>query len=126
MKDIVGVLDNYDQGSFCTGNADEWPLPEAEEGSDLRRVLDRGSFICAYNQDSVLTTQGGLLVLDTSDPNNPQGALVEWWAALITKVSDYYNRPLSSFFFFFFFLFFSFFSFFSFFLFFQPLITLTL
>mmetsp|Transcript_5737 Transcript_5737/g.7469 ORF Transcript_5737/g.7469 Transcript_5737/m.7469 type:complete len:335 (+) Transcript_5737:82-1086(+) len=94
-KDIVGVLDNYDQGSFCTGNADEWPLPEAEEGSDLRRVLDRGSFICAYNQDSVLTTQGGLLVLDTSDPNNPQGALVEWWAALITKVSDYYNRPLS-------------------------------
>jgi len=80
---IFGGMVNISSTSFCTGNADDWETPPLETGengkSDLTRVLDRGEFICGYpaNMFYQQSLAGGQIMLDTADPNNVYGALVD-------------------------------------------------
>lgn len=95
----------------CTGPAEAWPTaPSAEPGSDLARVLSRGSFICgtttALAPCPVYETVLGQPILkcrrttDEDENENPKnnntscyGALVDWYAALTAKVGDMYGVP---------------------------------
>jgi len=84
--------------SFCTGNADSWETPPLETGegggSDLAVVLDRGEFICGYPSNLFYqqSLQAGQVLLDTADPNNVQGALVDWWEALGKELGRMYGK----------------------------------
>ena len=100
MERIQGIFHNkvdIDSTSFCTGNADAWETPPVDKSdsnsSDLARVLDRGEFICGYPGNLLYQQSlgGGQIMLDTADPNNVQGALVDWWDELGKELGRMYN-----------------------------------
>jgi hypothetical protein len=88
---------DIDSTSFCTGNADAWETPPSEASNsnenDLARVLDRGEFICGYPGDLLFQQSlgDGQIILDTADPNNVQGVLVDWWDELGNELGRMYN-----------------------------------
>lgn len=84
--------------SFCTGNAASWETPPLETGetggSDLATVLDRGEFVCGYPKDLFYqqSLQAGQVLIDTTDPNNVQGAIVDWWDELGKELGRMYGK----------------------------------
>ena len=83
--------------SFCTGNADNCDIPSLEAGktggSDLSKILDRYEFICGYVAYTfyLQSLSFGHVLLDTTDPDNVDGSLVDWQKALRNELGRMYD-----------------------------------
>lgn len=78
----------------CIGQP--WPLPDALPGSDLAAVLANKVFTCSYVASQVtMMSNNEVVLVNSTDPNNVTGLLVEFWNALIADMGVAYNTELS-------------------------------
>jgi hypothetical protein len=91
----ANIIDNFEGvslASFCTGGADQWPTLQGDDrGSVLERVIEKKEFVCGYIANFVYTTIDGQVMLDTSDPENVSGALVDLFDAIGTAMGKAYG-----------------------------------
>lgn len=83
-----------ESASLCSGAPDNWPVPTPEEGSDLQRVLDTGEFWCGFPTGLAFASEDtGRPFIDSMDPDNTTGYIVDYWAKIGEKIGAMYNRP---------------------------------
>lgn len=94
FSDLVDIKST----SFCTGNAARWETPKLDDGnggqSDLAAAIERGYLTCGYPKDLFFqqSLEAGQVLLDTIDPNNVQGVLVDWWDELGKELGRMYGK----------------------------------
>ena len=82
-----------EMASLCSGAPDNWPVPEVEAGSDLQRVLDTGEFWCGYPTGLAFASEStSLPFIDSMDPSNTTGYIVEFWDKVGEQIALMYDR----------------------------------
>jgi hypothetical protein len=83
-----------ESSSSCSGAPENWPLPTPEEGSDLQRVLDSGEFKCGFPSGLAFSSEvTGKDFLNSMDPSETTGYIVDYWDKIGEKIGDMYDMP---------------------------------
>ena len=81
-----------EMASLCSGAPENWPIPVPEEGSDLQRVLETGEFWCGYPTGLAFSSEvTGVPFIDSTDPNNTTGYIVDFWDKIGERIGDMYQ-----------------------------------
>lgn len=93
-NELFDGLISIKPASFCFGDTAVWPLPAAEEGTDLAAVLERGSLRCGYAKNQAFFTADGITLLDTSNPEDIQGLVANLFEQIVADLAVRYNMSL--------------------------------
>ena len=94
---MLGGLVDTRLVSFCTGSAENWPLPEVKPDSDLARVIDTGVFRCGYTQGVTFGSVNGEIFIQTGTATNEvSGLAVDFWNVLMEEMSILLSTPIAA------------------------------